>query len=214
MPIWAYTPGMEPLTERQQRLLHFIEGQLQAHHPPSQLEMAEHFGLARNAIRQGLAYLVRKGYILNGGGHRAIRLSQGYLAQKKVGQGIPILGRVAAGQPILAQEHIEGYVDLGLWLGASQEAFVLKVTGDSMVDDGIMDGDYVLVEPSRPLESGQIGVVLLDDEATVKRVFLQRNRIALRPANRTAGYQTRYVKRNGPTVRLVGPVTGCIRKVR
>jgi len=205
---------MEPLTERQQQLLHFIEGQLRAHHPPTQREMAEHFGLSRNAIRQILAYLVRKGYIDRGGGHRTIRMSQGYEAQKKVGLGIPIVGMVAAGRPILAQEQIEGYVDLGPWLGASQEAFVLKVTGDGMVDDGIMDGDYVLVDPGRPLESGQIGVVLLDDEATVKRVFLQRDRIALRPANRAAGYQTRYVRRNSPTVRLIGPVTGCIRKVR
>ena len=206
---------MEPLTERQRRLLDFIEGHMQAHHhPPSQREMAEYFGLSRNAIRQILAYLVRKGYIDRGGGHRAIRLSQGYEAQRKAGCGIPIVGHVAAGRPGLAQEQIEGYLDLGPWLGASQEAFVLKVTGDSMVDDGIMDGDYVLVEPGLPLESGRIGVVLLDDEATVKRVFLRRDRIALRPANRAAGYQTRYVRRNGPTVRLVGPVTGCIRKVR
>lgn len=206
---------MEPLTERQQQVLCFIEGQLHVHHhPPTQREMAGHFGLSRMSIRQILYYLVRKGYIDQGGGHRVIRLSQGYETYKKVGRGIPIVGRVAAGQPVLAQEQIEGYLDLGTWLKASHEAFFLRVTGDSMVDDGIMDGDYVLVDPSQSLENGQIGVVLLDDDATVKRVFLLKDRIALKPANRAAGYQTRYVKRDGPTVRFVGPVTGCIRKVR
>ena len=110
---------MEPLTERQRQVRDFIEGQLQARHPPTQREMAGHFGLSRNAVRQILAYLVRKVYIDRGGGHRAIRLSQGYAAQKEAGRGIPIVGRVAAGRPLLAREEIEGYLDPGPWLGAS-----------------------------------------------------------------------------------------------
>jgi repressor LexA len=80
-----------------------------------------------------------------------------------------------------------------------------------MVDEGIMDGDFVLVKPASAIENGQIGVVLLDDEATVKRIYIQRDRIALKPANKAAGYKTRYVKRGGKTVRMIGQVKGCLK---
>jgi repressor LexA len=80
-----------------------------------------------------------------------------------------------------------------------------------MVDEGIMDGDYVVVEADVTVKNGQIGVVLLDDEATVKRVFVQKGRIALRPANEKAGYKTRYVKPHDKNVRIIGKVIGCIR---
>jgi len=74
-----------------------------------------------------------------------------------------------------------------------------------------MDGDYVVVASGSKIGDGQIGVVLLDDEATVKRVFVQKNRIALKPANRRAGYKTRYIKQFDKEVRVLGKVIGCIR---
>ena len=74
-----------------------------------------------------------------------------------------------------------------------------------------MDGDYVVVKAGSQAANGQIAVVLLDDEATVKRVFIQKNRVALKPANRKAGYKTRYIKQFDKDVRIVGKVVGCIR---
>jgi len=202
---------MEPLTPKQQRVLEFIASRLGENSPPSQREVARHFGLAQNAAYQLVRYLRRKGYLVDAGGHRGLRLSPEYLGEIEATQGVPVLGRVAAGEPILAEQNIEGYVDLGGLFGRSKGAFLLKVAGDSMVDEGIMDGDYVVVKPRSTIDDGQIGVVLLDDEATVKRVFLQKGRIALKPANRRAGYRTRYIRQFDKDVRIIGKVIGCIR---
>jgi repressor LexA len=158
-----------------------------------------------------VGYLKKKGYLVDSSGHRGLRLSEAYLHKKRESEGIPIVGRVAAGEPILAQENIEGYVNLKELLGQSKDMFILKVAGDSMVDEGIMDGDYVVVKPTAAVENGQIAVVLLDDDATVKRVYIRRGRMALEPANRAAGYKTKYVKRGGQNARIIGKVVGCFR---
>ena len=204
---------MEPLTEKQQKVLKFIEKRLQDNNPPSQREIAHHFGLAQNAVYQLVSYLKGKGYMVDSGGHRGLRLSQEYLSKKRDIEGIPVVGRVTAGEPILAEENIEGYVDLKELFRPSENAFILKVTGDSMVDDGIMDGDSVVVEPASKIENGQIGVVLLDDEATIKRIYIQRDRIALKPANTAGGYKTKYIKRGSESVRIIGKVVGCFRTI-
>ncbi len=202
---------MEPLTEKQRRVLKFIEDRLNEDNPPSQREIARHFGLAQNAVYQLVGYLKRKGYLVDSGGHRGLRLSGEYLDEAGQSDGIPIVGRVAAGEPILAEENIEGYVNIERLFNKSEGIFLLRVSGDSMVDEGIMDGDYVAVEPASEIESGRLGVVLLDDEATVKRVHIQKNRIALKPANRRAGYKTRYIKQFDKDIRIIGKVVGCIR---
>jgi len=93
---------MEPLTERQQQVLAFIADRLRHNHPPSQREIAGHFKLAQNAVYQLVSYLKKKGYLVNSGGHRGLRLSQAYLDEMAEVEGMPILGRVAAGEPILA----------------------------------------------------------------------------------------------------------------
>ncbi len=123
------------------------------------------------------------------------------------------MGRVAAGDPILAEENIDEYADIKELLGLPADAFLLKVSGESMIDEGIMDGDYVAVRPSNTIDNDRIAVVLLDDETTVKRVSVQRDRIALQPANKTAGYKTKYVKRGSKRIQIVGRVIGCIRKI-
>ena len=202
---------MEPLTEKQQQVLEFIAECLRDNHPPSQREIAQHFKLAQNAVYQLVGYLKKKGYLVDAGGHRGLRLSDAYLDEMAETEGFPLLGRVAAGEPILAEENVERYVTLDGLFTTSQDTFLLKVSGDSMVDEGILDGDYVVVKSTTRLDSGQIGVVLLDDEATVKRVFIQKHRIALKPANRAAGYKTRYIKQFDKDVRIVGKVVGCIR---
>ena len=204
---------MEALTEKQRKILEFIESRLREGTPPSQREIARHFHLAQNAVYQLVGYLRAKGYLTDSGGHRGLRLSGEYLNEKKQTQGVPIVGRVAAGEPILAEENVEGYADLNEFLGLRQDVFLLKVSGDSMVDEGIMDGDYVAVQPGDKIENGRIGVVLLEDEATVKRIYFQRGRIALEPANKAAGYKTRYIARGNERFRIVGKVIGCIRKM-
>jgi repressor LexA len=202
---------MEPLTPKQQQVLEFVAGRLGENAPPSQREIADHFGLAQNAAYQLVSYLRKKGYVVDAGGHRGLRLSEEYLEQVQEKEGLPVIGRVAAGTPILAEQNIEGYVNVERLFGRTKGTFLLRVAGDSMVDEGIMDGDYVVVKAGPTIEDGQIGIVLLDDEATVKRVFVQKDRIALKPANRRAGYRTRYVRQFDKDVRIVGKVVGCIR---
>jgi repressor LexA len=202
---------MEKLTSRQRQIFEFIERRLNEGNPPSQREIADYFGLAQNAAYQLVRYLRRKGYLVDACDHRGLRLSPEYLTQARYMQGMPILGRVAAGEPILAEQNMDGYMDLREAFGQSKGLFLLKIVGDSMVDEGILDSDYVVVQPRSTCEDGQIGVVLLDDEATVKRVFKQKDRIALKPANSRAGYKTRYIKQFDKNVRILGKVVGCIR---
>jgi repressor LexA len=204
---------MEKLTEKQQKLLRYIEDRLQTGNPPSQREIAQHFGLAQNAIYQLTSYLRKKGYLADSAGHRGLRLSQAYIDAKRQNEGIPIIGRVAAGTPILAEENIDGYVDLKGFFTPAANTFALKVAGDSMVDAGILDGDIVVVKPASEIDNGRIGVVLVNDEATVKKIYIRKNHIALEPANKTAGYKTMYVKKDSANVRIIGKVTGCFRKL-
>ena len=204
---------MERLTEKQQTVLKLIESRLRDGDPPSQREIADHFDQAQNAVYQLVRYLKKKGYLIDSGGHRGLRLSKTYLKQVGQTEGTPIVGRVAAGEPILAEENIEGYANLRELFHPSKDAFILKVTGDSMVDEGILDGDFVVVEPTPTIENGQIGVVLLDDEATVKRIYTQHDRLALKPANAAAGYKTRYIKRGSKNIRIIGKITGCFRQL-
>ncbi|MHC4132736.1 MAG: transcriptional repressor LexA [Planctomycetota bacterium] len=204
---------MQPLTDKQLKVLQFIEKKLKNNEPPSQREIADHFNLAQNSAYQLVGYLRQKGYLTDTGIHRGLRLSQMYLQKARQAEGIPVIGRVAAGQPILAEENIEGYVDLKGLFSSGKDTFILKVIGDSMADEGIMDSDYVVVKPASAIENGRIGVVLLDDEATVKKIYIQRNRIALKPANKQAGYKPQYVKRGGRNIRIIGKVVGCFRKI-
>ncbi len=204
---------MKPLTEKQQKLLNYVERRLRNNSPPSHREIAQHFGLAQNAVYQLIRYLKKKGYLTNSGGHRGLRLSKPYLDSTQQNKGIPIVGRVAAGEPILAQEHIEGYAEANELFGQTDDTFILKVAGDSMVDAGIMDGDFVIVKITSEIGNGQIGVALINDEATVKRIYIRRNKIALEPANKSAAYKTIYLKKDGGDVRIIGKVTACFRKM-
>jgi repressor LexA len=204
---------MKPLTEKQQKILEYIEVRLGENDPPSQREIAEHFGLAQNSVYQLVSYLRKKGYLADSSGHRGLRLSKEYLDQTKPAKGLPVVGTVAAGLPILAQENIQEYINVGEMFGTANDSFILKVSGDSMVDVGIMDGDFVVVQGGVEVNSGRIGVVLINDEATVKKIYIQKSRIALEPANKTAGYKTIYIKKGADDVRIIGPVTGCFRKL-
>jgi repressor LexA len=205
---------MEPLTEKQQKVLKFIESRLEKNNPPSQREIARHFRLAQNAVFQLITYLRKKGYLETSSGHRGLRLSKEYLEKAKKPRGLPVVGTVAAGRPILAEENIEQFLDPGeILCRKAAGSFILKVAGDSMVDEGIMDGDFVVVEPASEIANGRIGVVLLNDEATVKKVYVRRKDIALKPANKAAGYKTMHIKKGAGNIRIIGKVTGCFRKL-
>ena len=204
---------MNPLTEKQQKILEYIESRLDENNSPSQREIAAHFGLAQNSVYQLISYLRKKGYLDDSSAHRGLKLSKKYLEHAKHSGTLPVIGRVAAGFPILAQENIQEYIDVGVTFGRTSDSFILKVAGDSMIDEGIMDGDFVVVKKDSEIPNGRIGVVLINDEATVKKVYIHKNRIALEPANKAAGYKTIYIKNINENVQIIGRVTGCFRKL-
>jgi repressor LexA len=121
--------------------------------------------------------------------------------------GLPLVGRVAAGQPILADENIEDYVEVPQIAGGDDGEYVLKVQGDSMKNAGILEGDYVVVHSTETARNGEIVVALLGEEATVKRFYKERDHIRLQPENETLEpIRTR-------DVQVLGRVVGVFRRV-
>ncbi|MGB5261825.1 MAG: transcriptional repressor LexA [Gammaproteobacteria bacterium] len=167
------------LTNRQAEILELIRSYIAEEGcPPTRAEIAETLGFrSPNAAEDHLRALERKGMIeLVPGSSRGIRLlDEGY--------GLPVVGRVAAGEPVLAEEHIEDYCQLEPNTFRPRADYLLRVSGDSMRDIGIHDGDLLAVHRTRRAENGQIVVARLDDEVTVKR-FRQRGSIVrLLPEN-------------------------------
>ena len=178
---------MDVLTPRQQEILDFIRERIEADGvPPSLIEIAQAFGFADPSSAQHfVAALEAKGALRREPGKRRnLRLvdADGQPESRR-GQRVPLLGRVAAGQPILAQEHIERSVLLDPDMFRVRADFALRVQGDSMRDAGILDGDWVIVARSAEARSGQIVVARLDEEVTLKRLKRIRNGIELWPEN-------------------------------
>jgi repressor LexA len=123
------------------------------------------------------------------------------------GPGLPVVGQVAAGAPILAEENIEEYLEVPEVIGGETGDYILRVKGDSMKDAGILEGDYVVVRPSEVADNGEIVVALIGDEATVKRFFKEKDRVRLEPANKA------YKPIRSAEATLLGTVTGVFRKV-
>lgn len=176
----------KPATERQRRILDVIRAFTAEHgYPPSVREIGELVGLSSSStIHAHLKALERRGLISRDPTKpRALRSvgSPGAAADALV---VPILGRVAAGVPITAQEDIEGeFVLPNAFVPRAADAFMLRVQGDSMVEAAILDGDLILVRPQRTAENGEIVVAMLDGEATVKRFYREPARIRLQPEN-------------------------------
>lgn len=186
---------MKGLTKRQAAILDYIADRIVGDEcPPTLKEVADAFGIRSTfAVRRHLAALERKGYLKRDSGlFRGIRLT----AKVRRGTDVPILRRVAAGSPLLAEECLAGYLPIGGLFRNPQELFCLKVVGDSMEEAGILDGDYVVVRQKPDFVDGEVGVAVVDGEATVKRLRRVRGKIELRPAS----------KRHKP--RLVGPEDG------
>lgn len=171
---------MEKLTARQQQVLDIIREHIDTTgYPPTRADIARELGFkSANAAEEHLKALARKGAIeMIAGASRGIRLPES--------AGIPIVGRVAAGNPILAQEHVEDYCDLPPSFFKPHADYFLTVHGDSMVDIGIFDGDLLAVHSTSVANNGDIVVARIDDEVTVKRLkkTRQKHQIELLPEN-------------------------------
>jgi len=199
------------LTKKQKELFDFLKDFVSERgFPPTLREIASHFGLkGPRGPQKVLNILERKGYIRKKRGEsRAIEIL-GFSSSNIVS--VPILGRVRAGEPILAVENIEGYINLDRSLTSGENVFLLRVQGDSMMDAHIQDGDFALVKPQSSAENGEIVVALIEDEATIKRIFLDQDLIRLEPAN--PNMEPIVVKKGEKKISIVGKVIGIFRKL-
>ncbi|MDZ7840812.1 MAG: transcriptional repressor LexA [Gammaproteobacteria bacterium] len=173
---------MEALTNRQQQILDFIQRySVKAGMPPTRAEIASHMGFrSANAAEDHLRALARKGAIsLTPGRSRGIRLQ----ASTTPSGSLPVVGNVAAGAPILAQEHISDHLQIAPETFRPRAHYLLKVRGTSMQEAGILDGDLLAVHQSPDADNGRIVVARVNDEVTVKRFSRRGNKVRLHSAN-------------------------------
>ena len=177
------------LTTRQQNVLEAIRSWIREHgYPPTIRELGSKLSIkSLRGVTTHLDAIAKKGYLKRESRARSISLLDAMAPFERALQ-VPVLGRIRAGQPALAQEHVEGHVVVdGSWLGVSSgsaeaaQHFALQVKGDSMINAGIFDKDYVIVRQQPTVEDGAIAVVLLGDEATVKRFYKAPDHIRLQP---------------------------------
>ena len=198
------------LTKRQQEIFDFIKQYSGRHgYPPTVRDIGKAIGLTSSStVHAHLANLEKLGLVRRDPTKpRALELL-GEAARKITGpSGLPVVGRVAAGSPILAEENIEDYVEVPPIAGGDDGEYVLRVAGDSMIDAGILDGDYVIVHRQETADNGEIVVALVGEEATVKRYFRESDHIRLQPENATMEpIRTR-------DVAVLGKVVGVCRRV-
>lgn len=209
------------LTKRQQQIFNFILSNIDKFgYPPSIPEVQEKFSFkSPNAVHDHFEALIRKGYI-----SRRANKSRGieilnHVSLQNNNNGannnvteVPIVGRVSAGTPILAEENFEGtlFVDKS-FVKQTNGVFALRVKGDSMINAGIFNGDFVIIQQQSQVNQGEIGVALIDDEATVKRIYKEKDKIRLQPENDTM--DPIIVDPKEKEVSIIGKVKGVIRKI-
>jgi repressor LexA len=218
------------LTDRQQEILGFISQSIEERgYPPTLREIGEHFGIrSTNGVNDHLRALEKKGHLQRedlksralrpvGAPATAASLRKGDDPRLADMVEIPLVGRVAAGLPLLAVENVQDTVHVDrFFIGQSREVFALRVKGDSMIEDGIFDGDYIFVKKQLQASRGDIVVAMISgpsgDEATVKRYFPEGDSIRFQPAN--AAMQPIIVKKKDfRSVNLIGIVVGVYRKM-
>jgi repressor LexA len=207
----ASPTDMDDLTPRQQRIVEYIRRTVQDRgYPPTVREIGEAVGLtSSSSVHAQLANLQRKGLLRKDPAKpRAIEVA-GARPQGAGAVTVPVLGRIAAGAPVLAEEHIEDHVAIDAALAGEEEHFALRVAGDSMIDAGILDGDLVVIRRQDNANTGDIIVALIDDEeATLKRFRRRGSSIALEAANQA--YETRVL---GPDrVKIQGKLVSLVRR--
>jgi len=170
--------GVKQLTQRQNQVLQWIRAFIDEHGlPPTVREIGAHLGIKSSSVFDHLQALERKGYLRRGDlGARDLTL------EREV-QELPVLGRIAAGSPISAVENDLGTVPVASALLRGRGGFALRVEGDSMVEAGIRNGDYVIVREQQTAENGDIVVAIIDGEATLKRFYKEKDGVRLEPAN-------------------------------
>jgi len=199
---------MKGLTERQEKIFGFLVEYTRGHgYPPTVREIGAYFGFLWAAARMHLKALEKKGFVrINPSKSRGIEITG---IPPGAGLALPVAGTVRAGSPVLAVEDIDAHILVDKALFPAEGAFSLRIKGESMIDAGIFEGDYVIVRPQDSIENGEIGVVLLGDEATVKRVFIKGEQITLKPENR----DMEPVSYGPDEVAVIGKVIGVIRKM-
>ena len=217
---------MEDITDRQKEILTFIQRTTEERgFPPTIREIGEEMDIrSTNGVNDHLKALERKGFLTRGEQQsrslvptKRARMVLGLGTRKVSDNGmidVPLLGRVAAGAPILAAENVEDTVRIDSFLlgGSGKEVFALRVKGNSMIDDGIHDGDFIFVKKAPSAAVGEIVVALIEDEATVKRYFPEGDRIRFQPANKDM--QPIYVsKAEFRQTMILGRVVGVYRKM-
>jgi repressor LexA len=212
---------LPPLTARQREVLEFVKQFMaKAGYPPTVREIGAHFGFVPRSIFDHLKALERKGYLRRDGAKsRSLRLletgppsnPQSAIRNPQSYRELPILGRVAAGQPLLSDQNLEGTSVVPQDWVNGDEAFLLKVQGDSMIGAHICPGDQALVRRQSTAENGDIVVALLNDEATVKRILFRPDGIVLQPEN--PSMTPIQVKKSEKSFQIVGKVVGILRKL-
>jgi repressor LexA len=193
------------LTSRQAEILEAIRSHIAEHRrPPSQPELAKTLGLAStNGVFKHLAALERKGAIeLSPGLSRGIRIKE---------EGLPLVGRVAAGSPMLAIENLMGHYPVDPSLFNPRADYLLQVRGVSMKDEGILDGDWLVVHRTTEAKSGQIVVARIGDDVTVKRLKMRGHKAELIPAN--PDFKTLHLDLHHDTLAIEGIAVGVIRNL-
>ena len=196
---------MRESKNNQQRILEFIKQEIELRgYPPSVREICAATGLkSTSTVHAHLNHLEQQGLIRRDPTKpRALEVTDG---SRTRGRSIPLVGRVTAGQPILAIENIEDYLVLPQSMVGRDEMFCLRVQGESMIDAGIYDGDILVVRQQNTAENGEIVVALIEDEATVKRIFYEDDRVRLQPENPTMS------PIYAPEVMVLGKVTDLLR---
>ena len=205
---------MENLTSKQQRVLTAIgDFQRTYGYSPTVRELASIFNQSSSAgIHKILKVLEEKGHIRKGAGHksRSLGLVEAPPPVRERARLYPIVGHVVAGSPQLAVEEKEGDIYLDSEWAGVDETFLLRVQGHSMIDADIRDGDMLVVQKTESCRNGDIVIALLEDEATVKRFFREKDRIRLQPEN--PAMQAIYINRDDPAFHIVGKVKGLLRK--
>jgi repressor LexA len=204
----------DALTDRQREILDFISRSIAKRgYPPTLREIGSHFGIkSTNGVNDHLRALEKKGYLhredLKSRALRPIVSATGETVE------VPILGRVAAGQPLLAVRNYEDTIKVDrFFIGQNREVFALRVKGESMIEDGIFDGDYVFIRKQLQANSGETVVAMINDEATVKRYYPEGETIRFQPAN--AAMQPILVrKKDFKSVNILGVVIGVYRKMQ
>lgn len=200
---------MKPLTPRQAQILELIRNNiLETGMPPTRAEIATRFGFkSANAAEEHLKALAKKGYIeIMPGTSRGLKLVEEMMSQD---DGLPLIGLVAAGEPILAQEHVENYYQVDPSMFKPCADFLLRVRGDSMKNIGILEGDLLAVHKVDQARNGQVVVARVEDEVTVKRFEKKGNLVYLHPENED--YTSILVDLTSQSLAIEGLAVGVIR---